>query len=159
MAIPVNFTHLSLGIDANGTLNIRLNWQSDSGSLTDLNDCLFREYVTYDSLPCPAFFWQPPNPTYGREVLGNYGSTTDIHICPARMTPRQPGILIAHQHYQYRCPETNGEWVDVPGHHYRITRELSVWSRPGQNPQCTYRIEKRSLTLGGFRFEREFRVW
>jgi hypothetical protein len=153
MATPVNFTHSSMGLDAAGVLHIQLSWDSSTGSLSELSDCQLRERVAYDSTGFPGFFWHPRESD--RTTPGNYGMASDIHILPQLFIPHQPAVSVARQHYQYCSPETNGQWTDVPGTYYLITRQL----RLGGPGEWFYRIEKRSVLLGGFRFEREFRVW
>ncbi|OAI40006.1 hypothetical protein AYO40_00935 [Planctomycetaceae bacterium SCGC AG-212-D15] len=154
MALPTNFTHRARGVDAQGVLHIVLTWQSDTGSLTDLSDCMLRELVEYDRRGEPAFVPFAQHTT-GRPVPGNFGTAPDIHVIPDICFPRQAGVMSGRQHYQYRSLQSNGDWVDLPGNYFRIYRELLTRPRHGGGSEWVYRFRKESITLGGFWYEYE----
>jgi hypothetical protein len=119
-AVPTNFQKTSTQDMGGGTLRVVYNWQSSSGSLSDLAACSVGEIVEYDpaNLPFPPPFplLSPPNPTVVNNS-GSLGGIQDNHSTPGTFrTPYMARSVVASQVNRYSCPCSNGgAWTTLMG--------------------------------------------
>jgi len=147
--IPVNFRQTGPGIDlGNGVLAFQYNWDSSSGNLSDLSQCVVGEYVTYPGIG--NYTWASPPYTPGFEsdnpTLLNTAATSgvgnDKQLRAGFAGPYVPNSFQADQQFQWSCNNYNGgqayEFVD-----YTITR--SVQQNVGLST-FNYRVTKNGYS-------------
>lgn len=135
-AVPVNLKLKKPGENKGcGTLYFEYTWESSTGNLFDLSDCVIFEQVLYPGWdpngpdiqyyhwPAP-WFGATPNPTVSeKKVPGYKGFLTDEHEPHPHPNPKPPAdpttaggfrdtfneeSFIATQRYVYMCPCANG---------------------------------------------------
>jgi len=94
----------------NGTLYFEYEWDSTTGDLADLGNCVVREKVDYPGgnpyyWPSPPWNNSTPNPTIlpAPPMPATYGSAVDTHYPGSFTTPYQVDSFSANQVYQYHC--------------------------------------------------------
>lgn len=122
-AIPINFHETGSSDAGNGVLHFDYEWQSSTGKLSDLSDCLVGEAVDYESsdfpLPSPPFpaDLDPDNPTE-KSITASSGVGQDNHSTGTFVAPYKAASFTATQIYRYSCPcHKNGEWETLMGPH------------------------------------------
>jgi hypothetical protein len=133
---PTNFVQTNVRDIGNGVLQFSYSWDSTSGSLADLSNCLVRENVTYPGTggfhwPSPPYAVETaPNPTFVT-VAGTDGGFEDQQHA-GFMKPYVFNQFTANQKFQYMCTDVqNGAWRDFPNPPGSIVRTVEqapiVW--------------------------------
>jgi len=110
---------------ANGVLHFDYTWESSTGNLADLSNCLVGEFVTYPGAANPYVWPSPPwaagsstpNPTMP-STAGSGGAGQDNHGPKSFVAAasRVAANFTATQIYRYQCPCANGgNWVTLDG--------------------------------------------
>jgi hypothetical protein len=119
-------------------LEHNVQWDSSTGNLRDLGNVYTRERVTWQAAP-PAFVhllgsnYAAQGEHNGLNPNGNVatpGRNSDYHIAVGhgdgnigQLAQGQSVTFTMNQTYQYRVG-TQGEWQNIPGGEFRITRRL-----------------------------------
>lgn len=95
---------------ADGVLFFIYEWDSTTGDLADLGNCMVREKVDYPGgnpyyWPSPPWDGNVPNPTIlpVPPILATVGVGYDIHSPPTFKKPYVAASVSANQVYQYHC--------------------------------------------------------
>jgi hypothetical protein len=119
-AVPVNFQQVSTSDLGSGDLFFGYTWQSSSGKLSDLSNCMVGEIVTYpgpNPYPWPAPFPanSPDNPTVTNEPGADGEFTDDNNLEPAMtfVKPYFQNSFTATQYFRYSC--NGGQYVNLMG--------------------------------------------
>ncbi|HSA92807.1 MAG TPA: hypothetical protein VLE48_07335 [Terriglobales bacterium] len=136
-AVPTNFRKISSFGSPDGKLTITYAWDSSTGVLSDLSNCVISEIVNYPTSNSTYIWPAPmvqstPNPTVVTGP-GSSGGFADAHIPPSSFaTPYSTASFTANQVYRYTCScANNGNPVDMAS--FTITRSVS------QNADGTWR--------------------
>ncbi len=143
-AFPVNFRQTGVTDEGDGVLRFTYAWDSSTGNLADLANCVIGEIVTYPNgnpftWPSPPYASDSgtPNPTV-RDGGATTGQSPDTHIHKGFRTPYTFATFTATQTYRYKCPCKNGgAYVNLVG---PIEIRRTVQFVPF--PAWTYFIEK-----------------
>ncbi len=119
-----------------------LKWESSDGNLASLATVYTREHVQFLSDPTQPPFnyiyqtFKDQHPTLGFSQPdkggnpANGGSNDDDHSSsdPRVLVsnPRQVGMLVAHQSYQYNSTDTQRDdhWIDIPNGQFLLQRSV-----------------------------------
>ncbi|HOK67842.1 MAG TPA: hypothetical protein PLV55_13650 [Anaerohalosphaeraceae bacterium] len=137
-AVPTNMRE-EYALAVGGVLYFIYAWDSTTGDLNDLGNCVVGEWVLYDLSDDPYCWPLPwltctPNPTV-IALPATEGVAQDTHSCGTICPPLQEAQFVAYQNYWYRCDvpccmkETDYELLLPIGPIIRkITREsLTGW--------------------------------
>jgi hypothetical protein len=128
-AVPINFRQIRAVPLNNGALYFEYQWDSTSGSLSDLSLCHVGETVFYPNYPETPYIWplpmvqSTPNPTIIR-VPAN-GILTDTNSPPNNyQMPYFPASFQATQRFWWSCPCYQGGNVQHFAPELTITRQI-----------------------------------
>lgn len=120
-AVPVNFRRTLVRKETNGILYFQYAWDSSTGNLADLSNCVVGEIVNYPNgadpyvWPHPPWDEDSPNPTV-INVPGSDGGLGDNHRPGVFFQPYFQASFTATQYYRYRCPcSNNNQYVNLLG--------------------------------------------
>lgn len=128
----MNFRTESMSTTNQNALKHILKWESSTGNLSDLSHIRTREFVEWDAPP-PEFGGTGPYSRPGHHAgLGfaeaSSGTGVDQHdIIPSKgdikytLPPNRKSARWTMRQ-KYQCSVNGGEWIDIPGSRYEITR-------------------------------------
>ena len=126
-AYPVNFHQVDAYTYGDGILRFKYEFESSTGTYSDLAKCTIGEIVTYPETspdlhyhwPNPPFHQSTPNPTIG-DNPAKFGVLFDEHDPPANFVqPYRASAFTAVQYYRYKCSGVNhGNYVNVMGTYF-----------------------------------------
>ena len=148
-AHPTNFRQTAGYDDGGGVLKFAYQWDSDSGSISHLDDCRVGERVTYPGgspyvPPNPPFDYSHVNPSV-RHGPGSRRTLTDTH----HFIPAEPGPAASYtatQYYQYRCDRCSSGFRNLRGP-ISIRRIVEFYDPDGDGDgEWRYRAVKSGVT-------------
>ncbi|HEX8175802.1 MAG TPA: hypothetical protein VF543_11845 [Pyrinomonadaceae bacterium] len=141
---PKNFHQTAVQAQVDGTLHFEYAWDSSTGNLNDLGNCVVGEIVYLPTRgtyvwPKPPFNSSEPSPGV-IDVEGWRGRFNDDHLPPkdGYVSPFRAARFTANQIYRYKCTNVNG------GRYVNLTRTIPILREFFQNSDgtWTYRCSK-----------------
>ena len=157
-AIPVNFRQVGVSQLSNGVLQFVYEWDSSSGTTSDLASCTVGEIVTYPGSGSTYLWTSPPysnsdpNTNYSNPFTSGVAATNflvppynhigfgDQHEHPAFLLPYRADNFTATQYYRFQCPNYRANaWINFTG-------PIPIQRTVSQNTNSTW---KYTITKSG----------
>ncbi len=159
-AVPVNFRQTLVRQDPNASLHFEYTWGSSTGSLSNLQNCQFREFVTYPGYVSGVqaqYYWKThpyveswsPNPDTGdTPATATAGFAQDNNGHQGFFPPYDTDDFTSPQVFQFQCPYyQSNQWVTLFPHAGTIAIRRVV--SHATNQPWVYTITKSGASNAG----------